>query len=61
MPQLLFLGAIGALAFAGYRAFKREAERVHERVRRAERESQTHANGTLVQDPKTGEYIVKRD
>jgi hypothetical protein len=61
MPQLLFLGAIGALAFAGYRAFKREAERVHERVRRAEREQQTHANGTLVQDPKTGEYIVKRD
>jgi hypothetical protein len=61
MPRLLFLGAIGALAFAGYRAFKREAERVHERVRRAEREQQTHANGTLVQDPKTGEYIVKRD
>jgi hypothetical protein len=61
MPQLLFLGAMGALAWVGYRAFKREAERVHERVRRAQRESETHANGTLVQDPKTGEYIVKRD
>ena len=61
MPQVLFLGLIGALAFLGYRAFKREAERVHERVRRAEREQQTRANGTLVQDPKTGEYIVKRD
>jgi hypothetical protein len=61
MPQLLFLGAIGALAFAGYRAFKREAERVHEKVRRAQRESETHANGTLVQDPKTGDYVVKRD
>jgi hypothetical protein len=61
MPQLLFLGAAAAVAYVGYRAFKREAERVHERVRRAERESQTRANGTLVQDPKTGDYVVKRD
>ena len=61
MPQLIFFGLVGALAFAGYRSFKREAERVHQKVRRAEREQQTHANGTLVQDPKTGDYIVKRD
>jgi type II secretory pathway component PulJ len=61
MPQILFFGVIAAVAFVGYRSFKREAQRVHEKVRRAERESQTHANGTLVQDPKTGEYIVKRD
>ena len=32
MPQLLFLGAAAAVAYVGYRAFKREAERVHERV-----------------------------
>ena len=61
MPQILFFGVITAVAFVGYRSFKREAQRVHEKVRRAEREHETHANGTLVQDPKTGEYIVKRD
>ena len=61
MPQLLLLGAVGALALFGYRKFKQEAQRVHEKVRRAEREQQTQANGTLIQDPKTGEYVVKRD
>lgn len=61
MPQLLFLGIVGALALFGYRKFKQEAVRVHEKVRRAEREQQTQAVGTLVQDPKTGDYVVKRD
>ncbi len=61
MPQLIFFGIVGAFAWLGYRKFKQEAQRVHEKVRRAEREHETRANGTLVQDPKTGEYIVKRD
>jgi hypothetical protein len=61
MPQILFFGLVGVAAYFGYRSFKREADRVHQKVRRAEREQQNHANGTLVYDPKSGEYVVKRD
>lgn len=61
LPQLLLLGAVGAIAWYGYRSFKREAERVHEKVRKAEKEAQTGAVGTLVRDEKTGDYVVKND
>lgn len=58
MPQLLFLAAVVAVGALGYRAFVREAERVSSRVRRAEKEQETGANGTLIQDKETGEYRV---
>lgn len=62
MVQLLLLGAVVAVGVIGYRAFVKEAERVSARVRRAEREQQTGATGTLVKDEKTGEYrVVKPD
>jgi hypothetical protein len=61
MPQILFFGLLGAAAYFGFRSFKREANRVHQKVRRAEAEQQNNANGTLVYDPKSGEYVVKRD
>ncbi len=61
MPQLLFFAAVGAAAWFGYKAFLREAERVSAKVRQAEREGETGAHGTLVKDPATGEYTVKRD
>jgi len=61
MPQILFFGLVGVAAYLGFRQFKREADRVHQKVRRAEREQQNLANGTLVYDPKSGEYVVKRD
>ena len=61
LPQLLLLGAVGALAWYGYKSFKREAERVHQKVRKAEKEAETGAIGTLVRDEKTGEYTVKHD
>jgi hypothetical protein len=61
MPQILFFGLVGVAAYFGYRSFKREANRVHQKVRRAEAEQQNRANGTLVYDPKSGEYVVKRD
>lgn len=56
MPQLIFLGLIAAVGYFGYRAFLKEAERVSARVRQAEEETRTGANGTLVYDPETGEY-----
>ncbi|MEQ8298359.1 MAG: hypothetical protein RIB55_17960 [Nitratireductor sp.] len=61
MPQLIFFALVGAVAYFGYRAFLREANRVSARVRRAEREAETHAAGTLIKDPETGEYRPARD
>jgi membrane protein implicated in regulation of membrane protease activity len=61
MPQLIFFAAIGVVAYVGYRAFVREAERVTSRVKRAEKERQTGTTGTLVKDPKTGEYRLAKD
>ncbi len=61
MPQIIFFVAVGIVAYVGYRAFVREAERVTAKIRRAEKQQATGANGTLVKDPKTGEYRVARD
>lgn len=61
MPQLIFFVVVGVAALVGYRAFVKEAERVTARVRRAERERQTGTMGTLVKDPKTGEYRLAKD
>lgn len=61
MPQFLLLAGVVAVGVIGYRAFVREAERVSARVRRAEKEQQTGATGTLVKDEKTGEYRLEKD
>ncbi len=61
MPQLIFFAMIGIAAYFGYRAFVREAQRVTAKVRREERQARSGANGTLVQDPKTGEYHLAKD
>lgn len=61
MPQLLFLAAAGAVAWYGYKRFLKEAERVTEKVRQTEREAETGATGTLVKDPETGHYHIKKD
>ena len=61
MPQIIFFALVGLIAYFGYRHFVREAERVTARVRRAEKQAATGANGTLVKDPKTGEYRVAKD
>ncbi|HTV69062.1 MAG TPA: hypothetical protein VMF90_11045 [Rhizobiaceae bacterium] len=61
MPQLIFFAVIGVAAYFGYRQFIKEAERVTAKVRRAEEQAKTGANGTLVQDPKTGVYKLAKD
>ncbi len=61
MPQLLLLIAVGIVGWLGYRQFLKEAERVSKSVRRAEKEAETGASGTLVEDPKTGEYRVENE
>jgi hypothetical protein len=61
VPQLLLIAAVVVVGWLGYRAFLREAERVHRRVRKAEDEARNRAVGTLVEDPETGEYRPRRD
>lgn len=61
MPQLIFFLLVGVAAYYGYRSFKREAQRVSKRVREAEKDAQNRAQGTLVQDPETGEYRLRKD
>jgi len=61
MPQLVFFAVVGVVAYVGYRAFVREAERITARARRAEAEQRTGSHGTLIKDPVTGEYHLTRD
>ena len=61
MPQLLFFIIVGIVAYYGYRAFLREAERVTAKIRREEKQAATGANGPLVKDPVTGEYRLAKD
>lgn len=61
MPQLILLVALGVIAYVGYRAFVREAQRVTAKARRAEAEKRSGSSGTLVKDPETGEYHLTRD
>ena len=61
MPQLIFFAVLGVAGYIGYRSFLREAERVTARARRTEAEQKNGSQGTLVQDPVTGEYHLKKD
>ncbi len=61
MIQILFLLLVVAVAWLGYRKFVADAERLTRKRRAAERERQNDAIGTLVKDPKTGEYRLRRD
>jgi membrane protein implicated in regulation of membrane protease activity len=61
MPQLIFFVLVGLAAWYGYRHFVKEAERVTAKIRREERQTATGSMGTLVKDPKTGEYRLAKD
>lgn len=61
MPQLLIMGVLVLGAWLLYRRFVAEATRLQEKSRRAQKEQQTGAIGTLVKDPVTGEYHLKKD
>jgi membrane protein implicated in regulation of membrane protease activity len=61
MPQIIFFAVVIGGIWWLYRRFVRAAQKLTEKSRRAESERRTGAVGTLVKDPKTGEYRVKRD
>lgn len=59
MSRFILLAMVIASLVFMYKVLKRESSRVAVRVKRAEEERKTGAKGTLVQDPKTGEYYVE--
>ena len=61
MAQLIFLIIVIGGAWMLYKRFVSDAEKLTQRSREREKEHQTGAMGTLVKDPVTGEYRVKRD
>lgn len=61
MNGIILLGAVTFIGWLGYKSFVKQAEKVSARVREAEKERETGAQGTLIQDPETGEYRVKQD
>ncbi|XAZ24276.1 hypothetical protein LVY75_13740 [Sinorhizobium sp. B11] len=61
MAQLVTLLILVCAGWWLYRRFVSDAQRLAEKSRRAEKERQTGAVGTLVKDPATGEYRLKRE
>lgn len=61
MAQLIFLAVLIGGSLLLYRRFIKDAEKLAKKSRQEEKERQTGALGTLVKDPETGEYRVKRD
>ncbi|MGV4792861.1 hypothetical protein [Rhizobium sp. F40D2] len=61
MAQLITILVLVFSAWWLYRRFVSDARKLAEKSRRAERERQTGAIGTLIKDPVTGEYRLKRD
>ncbi|MBX4865502.1 MULTISPECIES: hypothetical protein [Rhizobium] len=61
MAQLITILILVFSAWWLYRRFVSDARRLAEKSRRAEKERQTGAVGTLVKDPVTGEYRLKRE
>ncbi|AJY47957.1 hypothetical protein [Martelella endophytica] len=60
MGRLLFLAAIAGGGYALYRKFIADAETLTARSEQKRAEQKNGANGTLVQDPVSGEYRVKQ-
>jgi hypothetical protein len=61
MAQLIFLGLLLGGGWLLYRRFVSDAEKLAARSRAEEKERETDAIGTLIEDPDTGEYRPRRD
>lgn len=61
MAQLIFLLVLVGGGMLLYRRFVNDAEKLAAKSRAAEKERETGAIGTLIKDPETGEYRVRRE
>ncbi|WP_276118971.1 hypothetical protein [Pararhizobium qamdonense] len=60
MPQLIILLLFAAIAWIGYRKFVADAEKLTRRQNETRRQQENGTQGTLVKDPLTGEYRLKK-
>jgi membrane protein implicated in regulation of membrane protease activity len=61
MPQALFLLIVAAGVYIFYKRFLAEARKATRNADARRREVENGAHGTLVKDPVTGEYRLKKD
>jgi membrane protein implicated in regulation of membrane protease activity len=61
MVQLITIILLVVGSVILYRRFVRDAEKLSAKSKQREKERETGAIGTLIKDPETGEYRVKRE
>ncbi len=61
MAQLITILLLVVGSIILYRRFVRDAEKLSEKSKQRQKERETGAVGTLIKDPETGEYRVKRE
>ncbi|UXT21427.1 hypothetical protein FY140_11610 [Agrobacterium tumefaciens] len=61
MAQLIAILLLVVGSVILYRRFVRDAEKLSAKSKQREKERETGAIGTLIKDPETGEYRVKRE
>ncbi len=61
MAQLITILLLMVGSVILYRRFVRDAEQLSAKSKQREKERETGAIGTLIKDPETGEYRVKRE
>mgnify|MGYP000859649486 CR=1 FL=1 len=61
MAQLITLALLVFGAIILYKRFVNDAEKLSQKSKRQEKERETGATGTLIKDPNTGEYRVKKE
>ncbi|MDZ7928406.1 MAG: hypothetical protein U5L46_15860 [Agrobacterium sp.] len=61
MAQLITIILLVVGSVILYRRFVRAAEKLSAKSKQREKERETGAIGTLIKDPETGEYRVKRE
>jgi membrane protein implicated in regulation of membrane protease activity len=61
MAQLITIVLLVVGSVILYRRFVRDAEKLSVKSKQREKERETGAIGTLIKDPETGEYRVKRE
>lgn len=61
MPQIIFLLIVAAGVYLFYKRFAAEARKATENANARRREVENGAQGTLVKDPETGEYRLRKD
>jgi membrane protein implicated in regulation of membrane protease activity len=61
MPQIIVIVLFAVGGWMLYRKFVNDAQKLAKKSRQQAREEENGAHGTLVMDPKTGEYRPKKD